>query len=44
MTVRNTTGAELPATGGVGTWCYYVLGTYLLTLAALYLRRRRKYE
>lgn len=44
MTVRNTTGAELPATGGVGTWFYYVIAAYLLAFAVILLRRRRKYE
>ena len=44
MTVRNTTGAELPATGGVGTWIGYIVGAYLLACGFVLLRRRRKYE
>ncbi|MBQ3355739.1 MAG: CHAP domain-containing protein [Oscillospiraceae bacterium] len=43
MTVRNASGVELPATGGVGVWVYYTIGAYLLTLAAIMLRRRKKY-
>ncbi len=44
MTIRNASGVELPATGGVGTWFYYVIGAYLLALGVILLRRRRKYE
>lgn len=42
MTVRNTTGAELPATGGSGVLPIYAAGACLCTLGALFLRRRRK--
>ena len=42
--VLNNTGAELPATGGVGTWIGYIVGAYLLAFAYILLRRRRKYE
>lgn len=42
MTVRNSTGYELPATGGEGVWIVYALGAYLTMLAVILLRRRRK--
>ena len=42
LTVLNTAGARLPATGGEGTTLYYALGTLLVLAAvALMIARRR---
>ncbi len=42
MTVRNSAGYELPATGGSGLLPVYATGAYLTALGAVLLRRRRK--
>ncbi|MBQ6234776.1 MAG: CHAP domain-containing protein [Clostridia bacterium] len=42
MTVRNSAGYELPATGGSGVLPVYAAGATLCMLGALVLRRRRK--
>lgn len=43
MTIKNTAGAELPATGGSGTLIYTITGIFLITLAgALLVSRKRK--
>lgn len=42
MTVRNSAGYELPATGGSGVLPVYAAGAVLCSLGVLVLRRRRK--
>ena len=45
ITVKNTTGAALPSTGGPGTGMLYLLGITLIGLAGvgLVMKRRRRY-
>ena len=42
FTVENTPGAELPYTGGIGTYPYQILGGLLIMLGVTLLRVRRK--
>lgn len=44
LTVENTPGARLPATGGPGVAVYYALGSLLVLAAAALLIARRKQE
>ena len=43
FTVRNTSGAELPFTGGSGTWLYTILGAILALGAVMLLIWKRKH-
>ena len=45
ITIGNTPGAELPATGGSGTMIYTIAGLSLVLLAgALMVSRKRKFN
>lgn len=42
VTIGNPPGAELPMTGGIGTYTYQILGSLLIMLGVILLRIRRK--
>lgn len=42
IVVKNTAGAELPYTGGIGTTLFYILGTILTAVSAIMLIARRR--
>ena len=42
LTIGNTPGAELPATGGPGTMIYTIAGMLLITLAGTLLAARKR--
>ena len=42
VTIGNPPGAELPMTGGIGTYTYQILGGLLIMLGVILLRIRRK--
>lgn len=40
-TIINQSGSQLPSTGGMGTWLFYMLGTMLVLGAGVLLVSRR---
>lgn len=44
ITVTNTSGTELPETGGIGTGIFTVSGLFLIGTAAVLLARKRRYH
>lgn len=42
MTVENTTGTELPSTGGIGTYIFYIIGAILVIGAGIILFSKKR--
>ena len=42
LTMENTSGAELPYTGGIGTTIFYILGSILVLVGGIYFVARRR--
>ena len=42
LSVMNSSGVELPHSGGIGTTIFYILGSILVLVGGIYLTARRR--